>query len=596
MIARHRLLYRVWTGLSVVSAMALAAGCLGETKPAHSPSPATLAASASLMTPLPVQGGPGIQATGLAVAVPEGVPPTLIVEYTPEKPGGQARSGSCWTNSLAVPSRDAWRCNVGSETLDPCFALGNGEVTCNPNPLTGFAGKLVRLSEPLPKPDLIAERASIAWLLELEDHTVCNLATGATGVVNGKRISYVCSPAGSQESKKVVILGDPILGSVWMVEKAVVSPQNGKLAAETTGFVPLRTVVRGPAAFVPLACDPLAETLADLLGTEVRRTEAPFLDQITGDKGSGCQASATVAMVNPAVSAVDLVRRMLANRGWQEDLRYQSTTAGRSATAFRKEGALCLLDATSKPSGVTWSTTPQVATIASPHKDQSQYMVTLNCAQERSATSSVESSRPRPLHINFEPGATADSIQRPIASTEIQEYVLYAFAGQTMIVEVASPSPDVFFSLAGQSDGVPLVRASDNAKRWVGRLSATQNYLIKVINRGDDAAFNLKIVIPAALNLSPEGLPALATGTLEPGQSRHYIIAGATGQRTNINLDSPDLSASFVVYGLEDEKPLTSVPAKATSWTGEFPRAQDYVVEVTSGDVGGKYTLKVDEE
>ncbi|MFQ5812503.1 MAG: hypothetical protein ACE5I2_04855, partial [Anaerolineae bacterium] len=123
---------------------------------------------------------------------------------------------------------------VDNGIFDPCFALEDGEViVCGANPVTGEAGLKLNLTEPLPEPELPAEPANNAWLVELADGTICGFATGATGAVGEKRINYLCA----DPEQDVVILGDLQPGEVWRAEKAIVSFNEGVFSAEESEIV-----------------------------------------------------------------------------------------------------------------------------------------------------------------------------------------------------------------------------------------------------------------------------------------------------------------------------------------------------------------------
>ncbi|HEV8635119.1 MAG TPA: hypothetical protein VG370_12875 [Chloroflexota bacterium] len=491
--------------------------------------------------------------------------PTTVIDYAPERPGGDARTGSCWTNSLSVPSRAAWRCRVGAQVLDPCFVLTDREVVCNPNPLARQPGTLVTLSEPLPRPDLMAGRPSRPWLIQVDDRTTCAPATGATGVVGEKPISYLCASAGAAEGERVVILGEPQPGPTWTAEKATLTLREAKAAVVDSGAVPLRAIVRGPAPLVPYLCAPLAEALAEVLGADVARSEAPVTDPVTDEGGTGCRVAASRTGDSTRPTG-ELARKLLAFRGWQEDRRYQPAASGPSAL-FRRASALCLLSA--------------------------QSGITLICAQDRALPGPSEARPREPERIQFEPDATVGVVRRPIAEGEIQEYVLRAFAGQTMIVDAGSPGGDVFLSVYRRSDGTALHRPTGNARRWQGKLPASDDYLVRAAGRGQDTTLSLSVVIPAAIETRADGRPVVITGELRSAERRHYLLRGRVDQSLAVAASSPGRDAFVVVTGLDDNQTVVPAAFRVTSWTGRLPGTQDYLVEVVSAGGATDYGLEV---
>jgi hypothetical protein len=175
---------------------------------------------------------PGYLSTGTALAIrctaaASTAVATHVVDYLPAKPDAStAQDGSCFTGSVALPGRaDAWRCTTGNQIHDPCFQLADGSLVCDANPATGATGFLLTLTGPLPAPNVPASAAASAavnaWLVRLDDGTVCGINTGATGGVNGERANYGC-PGGDW------IFGDLIPGDAN-------TPWTGVLGTMTVG-------------------------------------------------------------------------------------------------------------------------------------------------------------------------------------------------------------------------------------------------------------------------------------------------------------------------------------------------------------------------
>jgi len=182
------------------------------------------------------------EATPVAEQTPSAtITATQVITYVPGSPTGEPREGSCWTNSLAVWREDAWRCTVGNDIFDPCFAE-DGSVICGANPTTTTVSFALTLTEPLPAPEVPPDTANHAWLVELADGTVCEFATGATGGVGDERINYFCPS--SDPTQSVVILGDLQPGTVWMASWAVLTGSMPDLTVLESAEMPIRTVWR----------------------------------------------------------------------------------------------------------------------------------------------------------------------------------------------------------------------------------------------------------------------------------------------------------------------------------------------------------------
>jgi len=78
--------------------------------------------------------------------------------------------------------------------------------------------------------------ATSAWLFELADGAICGLATGATGVVDGKRVNYFCTDQSA-------VIGGLSAGPVWQAEQVVFDEESDiPFAAKEQKMVDIRTV------------------------------------------------------------------------------------------------------------------------------------------------------------------------------------------------------------------------------------------------------------------------------------------------------------------------------------------------------------------
>jgi hypothetical protein len=130
---------------------------------------------------------------------------TSVVLFTPWE-SGQIRhgysvaskaKGSCWTNALTTNRPDAWRCMIGNDIYDPCFA-GAAHATvvaCADDPFSKRV-VLLNLTKPLANGDTamsqMLQPKGEPWGLRLTNGETCSFATGATDVVQGMRMNYEC--------------------------------------------------------------------------------------------------------------------------------------------------------------------------------------------------------------------------------------------------------------------------------------------------------------------------------------------------------------------------------------------------------------------
>ncbi|SRR5579871_4775229 len=169
------------------------------------------------------------------VRAASGANKTEVTVFRPAVPGGESRTGSCWTDSIAVARRGAWRCTVGNEIYDPCFSSPDlrGAVICNANPARGTAGFVLKLTRPLPQPSGQSPTHPRPWLVKLADGTDCEIQTGTIAFVAGLAVPYGCS-----DSKPCGDNGCPYMtgltanfkhGQPWSADKVAFSSSSGGL-------------------------------------------------------------------------------------------------------------------------------------------------------------------------------------------------------------------------------------------------------------------------------------------------------------------------------------------------------------------------------
>lgn len=146
---------------------------------------------------------------------------TQVITYAPWAGAGTlasgisasaSQSGSCFSTSSATTAPNAYRCLVGNDLYDPCFADATsaaGEVAC-PNPAHPDSVVVIKLTAALPAPATSAGSTIIPWLLVLANGQQCQTITGTGGTLGGKDEAYGCPGGG--------VYGLPdTSGATWMV-------------------------------------------------------------------------------------------------------------------------------------------------------------------------------------------------------------------------------------------------------------------------------------------------------------------------------------------------------------------------------------------
>jgi hypothetical protein len=139
----------------------------------------------------PTSGGSTPAATGGATAVTKFTPYSATGVLTMPVTGHA--TGSCWTGSIVVPVLGAYRCLVGNDIADPCFAPPKpttpATVGCVSAPWS--RARVVTLTQPLPKPATIG-RTINPWAVQLSNGVRCLAATGTVQSVDGVSLNLLC--------------------------------------------------------------------------------------------------------------------------------------------------------------------------------------------------------------------------------------------------------------------------------------------------------------------------------------------------------------------------------------------------------------------
>lgn len=160
---------------------------------------------------------------------------TEMITFTPTAIPTETRPGSCFTNAIGLGREDAYRCTVGNQLFDPCFAVDDvPTIVCGANPASGETGFVLALTEPLPAPEV--GQLSKPWLVELADGQVCGLLTGTVPGA-GDRVSPYGCPDGSYLFEEFQQDGE-----VWLAEKAVIGLNDDGFFVEQSEMVPIRRV------------------------------------------------------------------------------------------------------------------------------------------------------------------------------------------------------------------------------------------------------------------------------------------------------------------------------------------------------------------
>ena len=173
-----------------------------------------------------------------------------------------------------------------------------------------------------------------------------------------------------------------------------------------------------------------------------------------------------------------------------------------------------------------------------------------------------------------------------------------------MTVNFAPSAANVTMQISG-ADGSVFVSGGVRATSWNGVLPLTQDYFITVLSSAAaPASYSLQVTTPplAPTSTSDEprrisfpvgGTTATIQGvTATPGLDR-FVIRALAGQTMSVNISSSQGPAIIIIYGA-DGNVLISDHAGATTWSGQLPTTQDYLIDTRSiGSAAVPFTLTV---
>jgi hypothetical protein len=196
-------------------------------------------------------------------------------------------------------------------------------------------------------------------------------------------------------------------------------------------------------------------------------------------------------------------------------------------------------------------------------------------------------------YISFPSGATSINVDGQIKKGERVEYLVRALKGQTMMVNVYSPNKNVYLGVVGLSDGVPLLRPIAGSTGFVDVLRLTQDYNLSLFSPDQKASYTLQVIIPARIQFGPGIISGTIPGYLQGGEINYYLVHASAGQTMTVNINSPGDDIFLTIYGMEDGSPLVRSVMAQTSWSGNLPRTQDYMLEAVSTGGNASYTIQV---
>jgi hypothetical protein len=150
---------------------------------------------------------------------------TEVITFYPTGLSGTYKSGYCWSNSMWLLRRDAWRCQDPNYGItDPCISpIGvTNYVVCGAHPLNNPIGYRLYLTSPLPEPaPPHPDEDAYAWAMELFEGVTCSLVQASSWPHCLPR--YYCSD-------DLAMTDYPNPGQLWTAERGFFSIETCSLS------------------------------------------------------------------------------------------------------------------------------------------------------------------------------------------------------------------------------------------------------------------------------------------------------------------------------------------------------------------------------
>jgi len=191
--------------------------------------------------------------------------------------------------------------------------------------------------------------------------------------------------------------------------------------------------------------------------------------------------------------------------------------------------------------------------------------------------------------IRFAPGATSARVEGELRARESERYVLRALAGQLMEVNLsADAGASLTVSTASGRVLNPSIQGEGVFRHY---LPATGDYYLEVEAGRRATSYTFTVSIPERISFARGATSGTVEGELAAHQSHEYILGAQAGQILEI-AGNPDGDLQLIIYGV-DGTVLRSGRGEGTSFRGQLPRTQDYLVVVRAGERAVSYSLNV---
>ncbi len=199
-----------------------------------------------------------------------------------------------------------------------------------------------------------------------------------------------------------------------------------------------------------------------------------------------------------------------------------------------------------------------------------------------------------PIHIRFATGATSATASGSLAANGAARYVLYGGISQLMDVTLSAPEGASLKVTNSSGHALTPVPGTSGSTGFRGYLPYSGYYYITVAAGSQAISYSLNVFIPVRIRFGSGATSKTLTSHLNANQALDYIAWAGKGQVLEVNAvpASSNASLQLIIYGV-DGTVLRSGMGEGSTFRGELPLSEDYIITVRAGDVATDFTLQV---
>jgi hypothetical protein len=196
--------------------------------------------------------------------------------------------------------------------------------------------------------------------------------------------------------------------------------------------------------------------------------------------------------------------------------------------------------------------------------------------------------------IRFARGATSAEVSGDLKANTSINYMLRASARQLMDVTLSAPEGAKLKVTTTGGKRVTPFEGTSGSTGFRGYLPYTGDYILTVSSGSRKISYSLYVFIPVRVSFDRGATSDTLEGHLKAHQGLDYILRAGEGQILEINVtpEDDDDELQLIIFGVDGEV-LRSGRGEGSSFRGELPSSQDYIVSVRAGDEATDFVMDV---